>query len=102
MTRHGEGADYAESNGHDSDYCQSRIGGDSRPLRGGFCSLRGRLNTKPVRVNDLDELEALLMELKMGEDEARRWVGKARTQGVVLIAGVERTELQLKENGLLA
>jgi hypothetical protein len=42
------------------------------------------------------------MELKMSEDDASRWVGKTRGQGVVLIAGVERTEVQLKENGLLA
>ena len=42
------------------------------------------------------------MNLKIGEDEATRWAGKARAQGVVLIAPVERTESQLKENGLLA
>jgi hypothetical protein len=67
-----------------------------------FVPYAGRLNTKPVRVRDLDELVTLLMNLKISEDEATRWAGKARTQGVVLIAGVERTELQLKENGLLA
>ncbi len=67
-----------------------------------FVPYAGRLNTKPVNVKNLDDLKALLMELKMGEDEASRWVGKARGQGVVLIAGVEQTELQLKENGLLA
>jgi hypothetical protein len=67
-----------------------------------FVPYAGRLNTKPVRVRDLDELVTLLMNLKIGEDEATRWAGKARAQGVVLIAPVERTESQLKENGLLA
>ena len=67
-----------------------------------FVPYAGRHNTKPVIVKNLDDLKALLMELKMGEDEASRWVGKTRGQGVVLIACVERTELQLKENGLLA
>jgi hypothetical protein len=42
------------------------------------------------------------MNLKISEDEATRWAGKARTQGVVLISGIERTESQLQENGLLA
>ncbi len=67
-----------------------------------FVPYAGRLNTKPVTLSNLDDLVTLLMNLKISEDEATRWAGKARTQGVVLIAGVERTELQLKENGLLA
>jgi hypothetical protein len=67
-----------------------------------FVPYAGRLNTKPVRLTNLDDLVTLLMNLKISEDEATRWAGKARMQGVVLIAGVERTELQLKENGLLA
>ncbi len=66
-----------------------------------FVPYAGRLNTKPVKVSDLDDLVSLLMNLKISEDEATRWAGKARTQGVVLIAGVERTEAQLQENGLL-
>jgi hypothetical protein len=66
-----------------------------------FVPYAGRLNTRPVRVNNLDDLVALLMNLRIDEDEATRWAGKARTQGVVLISGVERTEVQLKENGLL-
>jgi hypothetical protein len=66
-----------------------------------FVPYAGRLNTKPVKVSNLDDLVALLMNLKLDEDEATRWAGKARTQGVVLISGVERTESQLKENGLL-
>lgn len=67
-----------------------------------FVPYAGRLNTKPVRVNNLDDLVTLLMNLRIDEDEATRWAGKARTQGVVLIAGIERTEIQLKENGLLS
>lgn len=67
-----------------------------------FVPYAGRLNTKPVKVSDLDDLVNLLMNLKITEDEATRWAGKARAQGVVLIAGIERTEVQLKENGLLA
>lgn len=67
-----------------------------------FVPYAGRHSTKPVIIKNLDDLKALLMELRMGEDEASRWVGKTRGQGVVLIAGLERTELQLKENGLLA
>ena len=66
-----------------------------------FVPYAGRLNTKMVRVTNLDDLVTLLMNLKISEDEATRWAGKARTQGVVLIAAIERTELQLKENGLL-
>ena len=67
-----------------------------------FVPYAGRLNTKPVKVSNLDDLVTLLMDLKISEDEATRWAGKARTQGVVLISGVERTESQLQENGLLA
>jgi hypothetical protein len=66
-----------------------------------FVPYAGRLNTKPVKVSDLDDLVSLLMNLKISEDEATRWAGKARSQGVVLISGVERTEAQLQENGLL-
>jgi hypothetical protein len=66
-----------------------------------FVPYAGRLNTKPVKVSNLDDLVTLLMNLKISEDEATRWAGKARTQGVVLISGVERTESQLQESGLL-
>jgi hypothetical protein len=67
-----------------------------------FVPYAGRLTAKPVRVSNLDDLIALLMNLKISEDEAARWAGKARTQGVVLIPSIERTEQQLRENGLLA
>jgi hypothetical protein len=67
-----------------------------------FVPYAGRLNTVPVKVAQLDELVSLLINLKISEDEATRWAGKTRTQGVVLIPSVERTEILLKEYGLLA
>jgi hypothetical protein len=67
-----------------------------------FLPYAGKLNTRPVRVPSHDELVNLLLELKLPEDEATLWAGKARSQGLVLIASVERTDLLLKENGLLA
>jgi hypothetical protein len=67
-----------------------------------FVPYAGRLNTKPVKASNYDELVALLGELKFGEDEATRWAGKARAQGVILISSFERTDSVLRENGLLA
>jgi hypothetical protein len=67
-----------------------------------FVPYSGRLNTIPVRVANLDDLVALLMNLKIDEDDATRFAGKTRAQGVVLIPSVERTEVLLKEQGLLA
>jgi hypothetical protein len=67
-----------------------------------FLPYHGRLNTKTVRATTHDELVEFLMKIKISEDEATRWAGKARSQGVVLISGIERTEAQLKDSGLLA
>jgi hypothetical protein len=67
-----------------------------------FVPYAGRLNTKAARANNHDELVALLTELKIGEDEASKWAGRARSQGVVLIPSFERTDTLLKEMGLLA
>jgi hypothetical protein len=67
-----------------------------------FVPYAGRLNTKAVKASSYDELVALLSELKFGEDEATRWAGKARAQGVILISSFERTDSVLRENGLLA
>ena len=67
-----------------------------------FVPYAGRLNTRPVTVSSYDELVALLTDLKFGEDEATRWAGKARTQGVILISSVERTDGVLRDKGLLA
>jgi len=65
-----------------------------------FVPFRGKLNTPTVRVKTLDDLIAFLIEIKISEDEAERWAGRARG-GVVLITNFERTEELLKENGLL-
>lgn len=67
-----------------------------------FVPYAGRLNTKAARAANYDELVSLLQELKFSEDDATRWAGKVRSQGVVLIASFERNDSLLKENGLLA
>jgi hypothetical protein len=67
-----------------------------------FVPYAGRLNTRPVRAASYDELVALLLDLKFNEDDATRWAGKARSQGVVLINSCERTDTLLREKGLLA
>jgi len=67
-----------------------------------FVPYAGRLNTKPAKVANYDDLVTLLIELKFSEDEATRWAGKARSQGVILIASFERTDSLLRDNGLLA
>jgi hypothetical protein len=66
-----------------------------------FVPYAGRLNTKPARVNSHDDLVTLLMDLKFPEDDATKWAGKARSQGIILISSVERTEPQLRDAGLL-
>jgi hypothetical protein len=67
-----------------------------------FVPYAGRLNTKPAKANNYDELVALLTELKFSEDDATRWAGKARSQGVILISSFERADSLLREYGLLA
>jgi hypothetical protein len=67
-----------------------------------FLPYHGRPNTQTVRASTRDELVEFLMRIKISEDEATRWAGKARSQGVVLISGIERTEAQLRDSGLLA
>jgi len=67
-----------------------------------FVPYAGKLNTKTVRVNTHEDLVAFLQEARFSEDDASRWAGRARGEGVVLISGIERTEAQLKESGLLA
>lgn len=67
-----------------------------------FVPYAGRLNTKAAKAESYDDLVALLTELKFGEDEATRWAGKARSQGVILIASFERSDTLLRDNGLLA
>lgn len=67
-----------------------------------FLPYAGRLNTRPAKANTYDELVSLLQDLKFGEDDATRYAGKARAQGVIIIASFERVDTLLKEKGLLA
>ena len=67
-----------------------------------FQPYSGRLNTQTARASTYDDLVEFLIGIRMSEDEATRWAGKARSQGVVLISGIERTEAQLRDSGLLA
>ncbi len=67
-----------------------------------FVPYAGRLNTRPAKANSYDDLVALLLDLKFSEDDAARWAGKARSQGVILIDSCERTDTLLREKGLLA
>lgn len=67
-----------------------------------FLPYVGRLNTKPARAASYDDLVSLLLDLKVGEDDATRYAGKARAQGVILIDSFERQDALLREKGLLA
>ena len=67
-----------------------------------FIPYAGRLATLPAKATTYDELVALLQDLKFGEDEATRWAGKARSQGVILIDSFERQDSLLREKGLIA
>ncbi len=62
----------------------------------------GRINSHPVKVGNHDDLVQFLMRIKLSEDEAGRWAGRARSEGVILIPNIERSEAQLKDSGLLA
>jgi hypothetical protein len=66
-----------------------------------FQPYRGRLATKPVSAATFDDLVSLLMALKFSEDESTRWAGKARAEGLILIDSFERTDMLLREKGLL-
>jgi hypothetical protein len=67
-----------------------------------FMPYAGRLNTRPAQAHTYDELVSFLQDLKFGEDEATRWAGKARSQGVIIIDSFERQDSLLREKGLLA
>jgi hypothetical protein len=67
-----------------------------------FVPYAGRLSTLPAKAANYDELVTLLGNLKFSEDDATRWAGKARSQGVVIISSFERTDSALRDNGLLA
>jgi len=66
-----------------------------------FQPYSGHLNTQVVRVTTHDELVEFLIAIKISEDEAARWAGRARAD-VVLIPSIERTEELLRSSGLLA
>lgn len=66
-----------------------------------FVPYAGRVNTRPIKVSNYDELVSFLIELRYSEDDATRWAGKARSQGLVLIDGCERADSLLREKGLL-
>jgi len=67
-----------------------------------FVPYAGRLNTKPAKASNHDDLVSLLTELKFSEDDATKYAGRARSQGVVIVASFERHDTLLKEQGLLA
>jgi len=67
-----------------------------------FVPYAGRVNTRPVCVATYDELVGFLIDLRFSEDDATRWAGKARSQGLVLIDSFERADALLREKGLLA
>ena len=66
-----------------------------------FQPFSGKLDTRTVQVKTHDDLVSYLISLKISEDEAARWAGRAKG-GVVLIPGIERSEELLKESGLIA
>ena len=66
-----------------------------------FQPYHGRLNTQTVRLTTHDDLVEFLIGIKISEDEATQWAGRARSS-VVLIPSVERTEELLRNKGLLA
>ncbi len=67
-----------------------------------FVPYTGRLNTLTLTAPTFDDLVALLMELRLSEDDAKRHAGRTRVQGMVLVASFERADTFLREQGLLA
>lgn len=65
-----------------------------------FVPYSGRLSTPIVRVTTHDELVQFLMGIKISEDEASRWAGRAKSS-VVLIPSIERNESVFKDSGLV-
>jgi hypothetical protein len=66
-----------------------------------FVPYSGRVTAQPVQVSTNDELVQFLIGIRLSEDDAARWAGRARSEGIVLIPSIERTEDQLKSSGLL-
>lgn len=67
-----------------------------------FQPYAGRHSTRGAQAATYDDLVSLLMDLKIDEDAATRYAGKARSQGVILIDSFERPDSLLREKGLLA
>ena len=67
-----------------------------------FVPYAGRLNTLAATVGSYDELVSFLIDLRFSEEDATRWAGKARSQGLVLIDSFERADSLLHEKRLLA
>ncbi len=67
-----------------------------------FLPFTGRLQTQIATAQNYDELVALLIELRIEEDEATRYAGRIRAQGTILVPNFERTDSFLKEQKLLS
>jgi hypothetical protein len=67
-----------------------------------FIPFAGRLQTQPATAQSFDDLVAMLIELRIDEDEATRYAGRIRTQGTILVPNFERTDSFLKEQKLLS
>jgi hypothetical protein len=67
-----------------------------------FIPFIGRLQTQPATAQSFDDLVALLIELRIEEDEAKSYAGRIRGQGTILVPNFERTDSFLKEQKLLS
>lgn len=66
-----------------------------------FVPYAGRLNAPARQIQDEPDLVDLLLLLGLTDDDASRWVGKVKVEGLVLIPEVQSTEQKLKEGGLV-
>ncbi len=66
-----------------------------------FVPYHGRIKALEVRITRHDELVQYLIGIRLGDDQASLWAGRARSEGIVLIPEIERSEAQLKEYGLM-
>ena len=66
-----------------------------------FMPYSGKPDTPTIQLTTHDDLVEFLISLKISEDEAGRWAGRAKTS-VVLIPSIERTEELLRDSGLIA
>jgi hypothetical protein len=65
-----------------------------------FAPYSGKMETPTVEVNTYDELVDFLISIRISEDEAARWAGRAKAS-VVLIPNIERPEQLLRDCGLV-